>query len=176
MRKRSMDELGRLDAETFKKTEKTRLALVLDNVRSGLNVGSAFRTADAFALEHLYLCGITARPPHREILKTALGSTDTVDWSYYEVTGDLVQELRRQGFAVYAVEQAEGSIPLQAFRPPVDRSLALIFGNEVHGVEEEVMTVVDGAIEVPQFGTKHSLNISVCVGIVVWEVFRQLRL
>lgn len=177
MRKLKLQELNRLTVEAFKQSEKTPVVLVLDNIRSGMNVGSAFRTADAFALQRLVLCGITARPPHREILKTAIGATESVEWSYEEDPAVAVEKLQFEGYKVYAVEQAAGSILLQDFEMPKDNApLALVFGNEVSGVHESVMERVDGAIEVPQFGTKHSLNVAVCVGVVLWELVRRLRL
>jgi len=175
MRKLKLQELQRLSIKEFKQRDKTPLVLVLDNVRSGLNVGSAFRTADAFALEHVLLCGITARPPHREILKTAIGATESVEWSYVEDPGEAVRQLREAGYRIWAVEQAEGSTPLQSFQVKEGERYALVFGNEVSGVSEAVMELVDGAIEVPQFGTKHSLNIAVCIGVVSWELTRRLR-
>ena len=175
MRKLSLKELGRIDTAGFKKQEKTPIVLVLDNIRSGLNVGSGFRTADAFALEKLVLCGITAQPPHKEILKTAIGATDSVDWEYAEKTTDAVEKLRAEGYRIWAVEQAEGSTALQDFPLHTGDKVALIFGNEVKGVSKEVMQIVDGAIEIPQYGTKHSLNISVCLGITVWEIFRRMK-
>jgi tRNA G18 (ribose-2'-O)-methylase SpoU len=170
-----MEELGRVDIAAFRAQEKTPLVLILDHVRSALNVGSAFRTADAFALEKIYLCGITARPPHREILKTALGATESIDWEYVERPEQAVQDLQAAGYRVLAVEQAAGSTSLETFTWADTSAVALIFGNEVQGVSEEVLAVVDGALEVPQFGTKHSLNISVCIGLVVWELFRQWK-
>lgn len=173
MRKRQLTELQRPDLAAFQQQEKTPIALILDNVRSALNVGSVFRTADAFALERLYLCGITAQPPHREILKTALGATESIPWTYTATTPEAVELARAAGYSVWAVEQAEGSRWLHEFAPPAGRKLALVFGNEVHGVSEAVLPLIDGAVEVPQYGTKHSLNIAVCVGIVVWEVFRR---
>lgn len=175
MRKLNMDELERVEIEVFKNQPKTPLVLVLDNVRSALNVGSAFRTADAFALQSIYLCGITAQPPHREILKTALGATESVAWKYLPDPVTAVRELQAAGFQVLAVEQAAGSISLPDFRWPSAAPVALIFGNEVEGVSDAALEVADGALEVPQFGTKHSLNISVCVGVVVWELFRQWK-
>ncbi len=171
MKKVALSELNRLSVEAFKSAPKTPVALALDNVRSALNVGSAFRTADGFALEKIFLCGITCQPPHREIHKTALGATESVDWEYVENIRDLILRLQAEGWLVLAVEQAEGSVPLQEFSLPEGRKVALIFGNEVHGVGEEAMEMVDGALEVPQFGSKHSLNVSVCVGIVVWDLF-----
>lgn len=176
MRKLNMHELGRLSPEAFKEAPKTPLVLVLDNIRSALNVGSSFRTADAFILEHVYLCGITATPPHREILKTALGATETVEWSYHEDTAALVSKLKENGYHVVAVEQAEGSVALQDFSPHEDKRYALIFGNEVGGVADEALKLSDQCIEIPQFGAKHSINVAVCVGIVCWELFRKMRL
>lgn len=176
MRKLSMEELSRLSPEAFKAAEKTPLVLVLDNVRSALNTGSAFRTADAFALEKIYLCGITARPPHREILKTALGATQTVAWEFVESAAAAVEKLHRQHFLVFAVEQAEGSTPLQDFTCQPGEKYALVFGNEVDGVSDQVMDLVDGALEIPQFGTKHSLNIAVSIGIATWDLFKKLKL
>lgn len=176
MRKLSMQELGRLTPEEFEIAEKTPLVLVLDNVRSALNVGSAFRTADAFAVEKIYLCGITATPPHREILKTALGATETVAWEYTGNAVEAVERLQTEGYQVFAVEQAVGSLQLQAFEPHENTKYALVFGNEVHGVSEPTMNMVNGSIEIPQFGTKHSLNIAVCIGIVAWDFFKILRL
>lgn len=175
MKKLSLKELNRVDVATFKQQEKTPVVVVLDNVRSALNVGSSFRTSDAFALEGIYLCGITAQPPHREILKTAIGATESVDWQYFENTIDAIESLKKNGYEVYAIEQAEGSIALQDFKVNSNNKYALVFGNEVEGVSDEVMSIVDGAIEVPQFGTKHSLNISVCVGVVVWDLVKKFR-
>ena len=174
MRKLSLKELQRLSPSEFKEQEKVPLVLILDNIRSGLNVGSAFRTADAFALQKIYLCGITAQPPHREILKTAIGATDSMDWEHHTSTTDLIKDLKSQGFKIVAVEQAEKSTMLQDFKIRKGEKVALVFGNEVKGVSEEVMEIVDECIEVPQFGTKHSLNISVCVGVVVWDLFKQV--
>jgi len=175
MRKLSLKELNRVSPEAFKLQDKTSLIIVLDNVRSGLNVGSAFRTADAFALEAVYLCGITAQPPHREILKTAIGATESMDWKYFENTTDAVRHLQERGYNILAVEQAENSTLLQNFTLKKDDKYAVIFGNEVKGVDDEVMSMIDTCIEVPQFGTKHSLNIAVCVGVVVWELFRKMK-
>ncbi len=175
MRKLSLKELNRVSPSDFKKQEKTPVVLVLDNIRSGLNVGSTFRTADAFALEKIYLCGITAQPPHREILKTAIGSTNSMDWTYQASTLELIQDLKQAGYKIVAIEQAEGSTLLPDFEIDQSQKLALVFGNEVKGVQDEVMAIVDECIEVPQFGTKHSLNIAVCVGVVVWDVFRKMR-
>ena len=176
MRKLSLKELNRLSVSAFKEQAKTPIVLVLDNIRSGLNVGSAFRTSDAFALEKIMLCGITAQPPHREILKTAIGATESVAWEYADNTMAALEELSAKGYQLIAVEQAEGSIPLHEFQVEAGQKYALIFGNEVNGVSQEVMDRIDACIEVPQFGTKHSLNISVCVGVVVWDLFSKLQL
>lgn len=173
MRKLAVTELNRVPVEVFKNQPKTPIVLVLDNVRSALNVGSAFRTADAFALEKIVLCGITAQPPNREITKTALGATESVIWEYEKDPVEAVRRLRNQGFKLVAVEQAEESVMLQNFDFQLDTKYALIFGNEVMGVSDTVMESADIALEIPQFGTKHSLNISVCVGIVTWELFRK---
>lgn len=173
LRKLKLQELQRPDIEAFKAQPKAPVTLILDNIRSGLNVGSAFRTADAFALEHIWLCGISAQPPHREILKTAIGATESVSWSYTKETVDAIRELQEEGAVVLAVEQAEGSTWLQDFKRETGQRYALVFGNEVHGVSDEAMAIVDGCLEVPQFGTKHSLNIAVCVGVVCWEMVRR---
>lgn len=169
-----MDELGRKSTEEFKTAQKIPIILVLDNVRSMNNIGSVFRTADAFLLEAIYLCGVTATPPHREIQKTALGATESVNWKYFATTLDAVNQLKQDGFAVYTVEQAEGSILLNNFNP-TDKKLALVFGNEVSGVEQSVIDACAGCIEIPQFGTKHSLNLAVSVGIVVWDIAMKLK-
>lgn len=175
MRKLKLQELNRLSLKDFKSAEKSPIVLVLDNIRSGLNVGSAFRTADGFALEKIYLCGITAQPPHREILKTAIGASESVNWEFFEKSTDAIAFLKKQGYLIIAVEQAEGSTSLPDFEWPKEKKIALVFGNEVRGVSTEVMNEIDICLEVPQFGTKHSFNISVCIGIVVWELFRQWR-
>ena len=175
MRKLKLQELNRLTVEAFKTTQKTPIILVLDNIRSGLNVGSAFRTADGFALEKIYCCGITAKPPHREILKTAIGATDSMDWAYVDNTATVIQQLQTNGYHVVAVEQAEGSTSLPNFQLPKHKKIALVFGNEVRGVSQAAMDMVDECLEVPQFGTKHSFNISVCIGIVVWDIFRKWK-
>lgn len=175
MQKLSMDELQRVDVEGFKEQEKLPLTIVLDNVRSLHNVGSAFRTADAFALEQVVLCGITGTPPHREIEKTALGATQSVDWQYKNDVLEAVKQLKGEGYTILAVEQVEGSIPLQEYSVSSAQKYALVFGNEVHGVHEEAVNVADDCIEIPQFGTKHSLNVSVSVGIVLWHFLTKLR-
>ncbi len=170
MRKLSMDELGRKTVEEFKLATKTPIIAVLDNIRSMHNVGSVFRTADAFLIEAIFLCGYTPQPPHREINKTALGSMDSVDWMYYPTTTDAVIELQKNGYQVYAIEQVEGSISLERLNYAGDQKIAVVFGNEVEGVSDEVLALTDGCIEIPQFGMKHSLNIAVAAGIVLWEI------
>ena len=170
MKKLKLEELNRLSVEEFQEAEKAPLVLVLDNVRSMNNVGSAFRTADAFALEKLYLCGITATPPHREIQKTSLGAEQAVAWEHAESTAKLCKKLQEEGYTVLAVEQAEGSTMLHQFIPAKGSKYALVFGNEVFGVDDAVMQLADGCLEIPQFGTKHSLNISVSIGVVVWQL------
>ena len=172
MRKLKLQELQRPALETFRQMPKVPVRLVLDNIRSGLNVGSAFRTADAFALEGICLCGITAQPPHREILKTAIGATESVAWSYHPSVVEVVRQLKQEGYRVLAVEQTDQSISLADLRIEPSEKYALIFGNEVEGVNEEVLSLVDGAVEIPQFGTKHSLNVAVCIGVVTWELVR----
>jgi len=175
MRKLTMAELGRKTIHQFREADKTPVVLVLDNVRSMHNVGSVFRTADAFLLQGIILCGYTPVPPHRDIHKTALGATETVTWEYSETTLEAVQRLQADGFTVMAIEQAEKSVMLDDYIPAADKPLALVFGNEVSGVEAAVMQQVDGCIEIPQSGMKHSLNISVSAGIVVWDIFAKLK-
>ena len=170
-----MDELQRSDVATFKKQEKFPITLVLDNVRSMHNVGSSFRTADGFAIEKIILCGITATPPHREIEKTALGATKSVDWQHVMDTTLAIEQLRQQGYVIIAIEQAQGSISLSDFVFEKEKKYALIFGNEVHGVSDEVMTMIDHCIEIPQYGTKHSFNVSVSIGIVLWDCIQKIR-
>jgi tRNA G18 (ribose-2'-O)-methylase SpoU len=172
MRKLAMDELKRKSVIEFKDSEKIPLTVVLDNIRSMHNVGSVFRTADAFLLEKIFLCGYTPIPPHRDIHKTALGATDTVKWEYSDTTIAAVNILKSAGYLVYAVEQVEQSTPLHSFTTPVDRPVAVVFGNEVTGVDPDVLASCDGWIEIPQMGMKHSLNISVAAGIVLWELIR----
>jgi len=167
-----MDELNRKSVSQFKDSEKIPLVAVLDNIRSMHNVGSVFRTADAFLLERIYLCGYTPQPPHRDIQKTALGATDTVKWEYVSTTVEAVQSLKTDGYLVYAVEQAHHSVPLHSFSASSDKKLAVVFGNEVTGVDDAVLAICDGCIEIPQLGMKHSLNISVAAGIVLWELVR----
>lgn len=176
MRKLKITELNRISAEEFKAVEKLPLVVVLDYVRSLYNVGSVFRSSDAFRVEKICLCGITATPPQVEIHKTALGAEDSVDWTYYEKTQDAVKELKESGFEVWAVEQVEGSVMLQDFRPEAGKKYAIILGNEVKGVQQEVVDLCDGCIEIPQFGTKHSLNVSVTAGILIWDFARKMKL
>jgi 23S rRNA (guanosine2251-2'-O)-methyltransferase len=174
MEKNSMENLGRMSVSDFKNQPKYPLILVLDSVRSGLNVGSIFRTADAFALEKMLLCGITAQPPHREILKTALGSTDSVEWAYFATSVEAVQALKKDGYTVLAIEQTTQKTWLQDFNPEQESRYAFVLGNEVEGVDNDTLALCDGVLEIPQFGTKHSLNVAVAAGIVVWEFVRKL--
>ncbi|MES2808996.1 MAG: RNA methyltransferase [Bacteroidota bacterium] len=174
MRKLILDELNRATVEEFKAQQKLPIAVVLDNVRSMHNIGSIFRTSDGFAVEQICLCGITAQPPHREIEKTALGATQSIDWTYYADTTDAIKQLRANGYQIIAIEQAENSTMLNTFIPDKNVKYALIFGNEVNGVSDEVMQLIDTCIEIPQFGTKHSFNIVVSAGIVLWDFFAKL--
>ena len=167
--------MDRLNVEEFKQVEKTPICIVLDNVRSLNNIGSVFRTADAFLIEKIYLCGITATPPHKDIHKTALGATDSVAWEHRESTLELLEELREEGYTSLAVEQAENAVMLNDFKVEENKKYALIFGNEVKGVSQEVVSASDLVLEIPQYGTKHSLNISVSVGIVVWDLWSKLK-
>lgn len=176
MRKLKLDELNRASVAEFKEQQKLPVAVVLDNVRSMHNVGSVFRTGDGFAVEQICLCGITSQPPHREIEKTALGATQSVTWNYYEHTLQAIEKLRRDGYQIIALEQAENSTMLNDFQPEPGKKYALIFGNEVNGVDDEVMQQIDWCIEIPQFGTKHSFNIVVSAGIVLWDFFAKLNL
>ena len=171
MRKLSMEELGRKSVEEFRRSEKFPIVVVLENVRSAYNVGSVFRTADAFLLQAIYICGYTAHPPHKEIKKTALGAEDTVDWKYFKKIGEAIHELKRLGYKIYAVEQAENSYKLQAASFSEEK-IAVIFGNEVTGVEQSTIEQADGCIEIPQLGMKHSLNIATAAGVVLWELVR----
>ncbi|MGB6267920.1 MAG: RNA methyltransferase [Olleya sp.] len=175
MRKLKNSELDRLSVNDFKTAKKTPIIIVLDNIRSLNNIGSVFRTSDAFLVEKIYLCGITATPPHKDIHKTALGSTDTVTWEYVENTLELVEQLKVEGYKVASIEQAENATMLDDFKVENNQKYALIFGNEVKGVSQEVVFASDVVIEIPQFGTKHSLNISVSCGVVVWDVFAKMK-
>jgi 23S rRNA (guanosine2251-2'-O)-methyltransferase len=174
MRKLLNRELGRKSVDQFKNSVKSPFVIVLDNVRSHYNVGSVFRTADAFLTQKIYLCGITARPPHREIQKTALGATESVEWSYYESTVDAIIELKTEGYRIIGIEQTEGSVNLQDVVIEKGAKFALIFGHEVNGVSQEVIDLCDMCVEIPQFGTKHSFNIAVSAGIVLWEMNKNL--
>jgi 23S rRNA (guanosine2251-2'-O)-methyltransferase len=175
MRKRLNEELGRKTIEEFRNSKKSPFSIVLDNIRSHSNIGSVFRTADAFLVEKIYLCGITAIPPHREIRKTALGATDSVDWKYYKNTLEAVQELKDKGYSVIGIEQVENSIELQNFTIDPGRKYALVFGHEINGVGQRVIDICESCIEIPQFGTKHSFNIAVRTGIVLWELSQKLK-
>ena len=176
MRKLKTEELGRVGIEDFKNQEKLPLVVILDNVRSMNNIGSIFRTSDGFAIEKIYLCGITAQPPHREIEKTALGATQSVEWIYFEDVCEAINRLKTDGYTIIAIEQAENSTMLNNYQPDKSQKFALIFGNEVNGVSDEAMNKIDTCIEIPQFGTKHSFNIVVSAGIVLWDFFAKLKL
>jgi tRNA G18 (ribose-2'-O)-methylase SpoU len=176
MRKLANEELGRLSVEAFKQKEKAPIIAVLDNVRSLNNIGSVFRTGDGFSIQAVYLCGITATPPNKDIHKTALGATESVHWEYFKETTDAICRLKQEGYIIVSIEQVEGSISLESFAPDKTKKYALIFGHEVKGVDQEVVNQSDVCIEIPQFGTKHSLNISVSAGIVLWDFFRKLKL
>ncbi|MFT4202364.1 MAG: RNA methyltransferase [Chitinophagaceae bacterium] len=168
-----MDDLNRISVEEFKQAEKIPLVVILDNIRSMHNVGSIFRSSDAFLVHSIILCGFTPRPPHRDIHKTALGATETVDWLYKESTLDAVTELKNGGYKIYGIEQVDDSIALGDFSFDKKEKIAIVLGNEVEGVDEEVLNRCDGSIEIPQFGTKHSLNVSVAAGIVIWELSKR---
>jgi tRNA G18 (ribose-2'-O)-methylase SpoU len=175
MRKLKMHELNRITVGEFKMADKLPVVIVLDNIRSQNNIGSIFRTADAFRISEIHLCGITATPPHREIHKTALGATESVAWKYFPSTLESVRELKNAEFTLCAIEQTLNSIPIIDFLPGKNEKIALIFGNEVHGVDENVIKEVNACIEIPQFGTKHSLNIAVAAGIVIWDLFCKIN-
>lgn len=175
MRKLKNSELNRIDVGAFKKAEKTPLIVVLDNIRSLNNIGSVFRTSDAFVIEKIYLCGITAQPPNKEIHKTALGATESVDWEYVEDTLALVNALKSENIKVASIEQADNAIMLQDFVVEPNQKYAVIFGNEVKGVQQEVVSASDYCIEIPQYGTKHSLNIAVSTGVVLWDLLKKMR-
>jgi len=174
MKKLKNAELNRLSIEEFRKETKAPIAVVLDNIRSLSNVGSVFRTADAFRVKQVLLCGITACPPHRDIQKTALGATESVEWKYYQKTEEALAELRKSGYAIYAIEQTDGSIDLNEFEPSDGKALAVVFGHEVYGVQQNIIDLSDGCIEIPQFGTKHSMNVSVSAGIVLWDIYNKI--
>ena len=175
MRKLKNSELNRKSIDEFKTAEKTPFIIVLDNVRSLNNIGSVFRTSDALLVEAIYLCGITATPPHRDLHKTALGAEDSVAWKYFEKTEDALADLKVKGFDVYSIEQAENSVSLPDFHVESDKKYAFVFGNEVKGVQQAIVDASESCIEIPQFGTKHSFNISVSCGIVLWDLFSKLR-
>lgn len=175
MRKLTMEELNRKSVEEFKESKKNKVIAVLENIRSAYNVGSVFRTADAFLIESIYITGYTAKPPHKEITKTALGAQETVDWKYFETTKMVIEELKKNEYKVYAVEQVTDSISLERIRNLSGEKFAFIFGNEVSGVEHETISLCHGCVEIPQFGMKHSLNISVAAGIVLWEAVKNKK-
>jgi tRNA G18 (ribose-2'-O)-methylase SpoU len=175
LRKLKNSELDRKSVSEFKTAEKTPIIVILDNIRSSNNVGSVFRSSDAFLIEKIYLCGITATPPNKDIQRTALGSTDSVQWEYVKDTISIVKELQEQGVYVASIEQAEDAILLNNFTPPVGKKLAIIMGNEVKGVQQEVVSESNSCIEIPQYGTKHSLNISVTCGIVLWDLLGKIK-
>lgn len=175
MRKLKNNELGRITVDEFKAVEKTPIIVVLDNIRSLNNVGSVFRTSDAFLIEKIYLCGITATPPNKDIHRTALGATESVDWEYAESTLSVVEKLKVDSVKVLAIEQAENSTKLNTFFPEKNQKYAIVMGNEVKGVQQEVVSAADGCIEIPQLGTKHSLNISVTTGVVLWDLFQKMQ-
>lgn len=172
MQKLSMDELNRKSPEEFKRSEKTSVIAVLENIRSAYNVGSVFRTSDAFLLQSIYIIGYTAQPPHKEIKKTALGAEETVEWKYFKNAEEAILDLKSQGFIVYAVEQVKNSLSLEQVDFKTEEKIAVIFGNEVSGVEQETILLCDGCIEIPQLGMKHSLNIATAAGVVLWEIIR----
>lgn len=176
MRKLLNEELGRLSKEDFSNTDKMEIVVVLDNIRSHLNVGSVFRTCDAFPVQKIFLCGITGIPPHRDIQKTALGATETVEWKHFNTVLEAIDELKNEGYTIVSVEQAENSLPLHHLQKILDNPLAFIFGNEVDGVNQQAVLQSDYCVEIPQFGTKHSLNIAVSAGVVMWEAARILKL
>ena len=172
MRKLSMAELGRKTVEEFRASEKTPIILILENIRSAYNVGSVFRTSDAFLVQAIYIIGYSAKPPHKEIKKTALGAEETVNWKYFKTSEEAIADARLEGFNVYAAEQAEGSFKLNAIGFEPDEKIAVVFGNEVTGVEQSTIALCDGCLEIPQLGMKHSLNIATAAGVVLWELVR----
>jgi 23S rRNA (guanosine2251-2'-O)-methyltransferase len=174
MRKLKTTEMNRLTLVEYKKSQKIPLVVVLDNIRSQNNIGSVFRSADAFRVEAIFLCGITATQPHREITKTALGATDSVSWSYFPETISALESLKNEGYILLGIEQTSSGIPLNRFLPDIDKKYAVVFGNEVNGLDDSLLPGLSGCIEIPQFGTKHSLNISVAAGIVIWDFFQKL--
>ena len=176
MKKLKNSELSRLSIDEFKNSSKTPVIVILDNIRSAHNVGSVFRTCDAFLIDKIILCGITAIPPNKEIRKTALGSSESVDWRYYKSTEEVIIKLKKKDYQIIAVEQANKSIKLESFRPENEKKYAIIFGNEIKGISQKIIDNSDSVIEIPQFGTKHSLNVSVSAGIVIWDIFSKISL
>jgi tRNA G18 (ribose-2'-O)-methylase SpoU len=176
MRKLANNELNRLNINEYKNSEKTPIVVVLDNIRSLNNIGSVFRTSDAFLIEKIYLCGITAIPPHRDIQKTALGATESVEWKYFNESIDCINELKKNNYTIISIEQVDNSISLEKFETEKNQKYAVVFGNEVKGVQQELINISDYCIEIPQFGTKHSFNISVSAGIVLWEFYKRINL
>ena len=176
MKKLKNSELSRLSIDEFKNSSKTPVIVILDNIRSAHNVGSVFRTCDAFLIDKIILCGITAIPPNKEIRKTALGSSESVDWRYYKNTEEVIMKLKKKDYQIIAVEQANKSIKLESFRPENEKKYAIIFGNEIKGISQKIIDKSDSVIEIPQFGTKHSLNVSVSAGIVIWDIFSKISL
>tara|TARA_B100001173_G_C16015803_1_gene559677 strand:+ start:1973 stop:2506 length:534 start_codon:yes stop_codon:yes gene_type:complete len=175
MRKLKLEELNRVTVSEFKKKKKTPLIVIMENIRSLNNVGTIFRTCDAFNIEAIYLVGITAKPPHREIQKTALGATESVEWEYFKTSEEVISRLKSKGFKIFSIEQAEGSMLINELPKINCNKMALFFGNEISGVNQKTIDKSDFCLEVPQFGTKHSLNVAVCAGIVIWESFRKLK-
>jgi len=176
MKKLKNSELSRLSIDEFKNSSKTPVIVILDNIRSAHNVGSVFRTCDAFLIDKIILCGITAIPPNKEIRKTALGSSESVDWRYYKNTEEVIMKLKKEEYQIIAVEQANKSIKLESFKPENEKKYAIIFGNEIKGISQKIIDNSDSVIEIPQFGTKHSLNVSVSAGIVIWDIFSKISL
>ena len=176
MKKLKNSELSRLSIDEFKNSSKTPVIVILDNIRSAHNVGSIFRTCDAFLIDKIILCGITAIPPNKEIRKTALGSSESVNWRYYKNTEEVIMRLKKKDYQIIAVEQANKSIKLESFRPENEKKYAIIFGNEIKGISQKIIDNSDSVIEIPQFGTKHSLNVSVSAGIVIWDIFSKISL
>ncbi len=174
MRKLKLKELNRIGIDQFKTKKKLPIILVIDNIRSAMNVGSFFRTADAFALEKICICGISATPPHKEINKTAIGATDSMDWEYYNTTRECILALKKQGYIITGIEQIDSSVQLDSISPQMDKKYALIFGNEVNGISDDILDLLDLAVEIPQFGTKHSFNVAVSGGIVLWHYFLKI--
>lgn len=176
MRKLKLEELNRVTVSEFKKQKKTPLVVVMENIRSLNNIGTIFRTCDAFNVQAIYLVGITAKPPHREIQKTALGATESVEWEYFETSQEAIYQLKLNGFKIFSVEQVEGSVSVDKLNSVNCDKIALFFGNEISGVNQDTIDASDACLEIPQFGTKHSLNVSVCAGIVIWESFKKLKM